>query len=124
MTTDELRLAAEMVVATGMNKDWADTIDAGAVAVCRAWLVEHPAGEAAPASEVERVARLMHAAYAEYGFTNEDWKFRSGTFEELTPDSRAAYLAVAAAVIADLPPPAPALDCGVEAMYRTVGGEG
>jgi hypothetical protein len=40
MTKEELRAAAEMVVATGMNKDWADTIDAGAVAVCRAWLAE------------------------------------------------------------------------------------
>ena len=52
-------------------------------------------------AEVERVARLMHAAYAEYGFTNGDWRFRSGSFEELAPDSRAAYRAVAAAVIAD-----------------------
>lgn len=45
MTTEELRFAAEMVVATGTNKDWADTIDAGAVAVCRAWLAEHPADD-------------------------------------------------------------------------------
>lgn len=41
MTNAELRAAAEMVVATGMHKEWADTIDAGAVAVCQAWLAEH-----------------------------------------------------------------------------------
>jgi hypothetical protein len=43
MTTAELRSAAEMVVATGTDKDWFDTIDAGALAVCRAWLAANPA---------------------------------------------------------------------------------
>ena len=35
---DKLRTAAELVIATGTNKDWYDTIDAGALAVARAWL--------------------------------------------------------------------------------------
>lgn len=45
MTTDKLRKDAEMVVATGMHKDWADSIDAGAVRVCRDWLRLHPADD-------------------------------------------------------------------------------
>ncbi len=51
MTTDELRAAAEMVVATGMHKDWADTIDAGAVEVCRDWLKDHPNDDNEPVTE-------------------------------------------------------------------------
>jgi hypothetical protein len=46
VTTQELWAAADMVVATGMSKDWADTIDAGAVAVCRDWLRLHAAADA------------------------------------------------------------------------------
>lgn len=51
MTTDELRAAAELVVATGTHKDWSDTIDAGALAVCRDWLRLHPADDGEPVTE-------------------------------------------------------------------------
>jgi hypothetical protein len=49
--TDDLRLAAELVVATGLDKDWADTIDEGALAVCRAWLADNPADSDLPVTE-------------------------------------------------------------------------
>lgn len=62
MSDSELRAAAEMVVATGTNKDWWDTIDAGALAVCRAWLAEHPADPADTVvlspEEIERIRQL------------------------------------------------------------------
>lgn len=45
MTEEELRWAAKAVVQMGESKTMFDTIDAGALAVCRAWLEEHPADD-------------------------------------------------------------------------------
>jgi hypothetical protein len=93
MSIDELRAAAEMVVATGMNKDWADSIDAGAVAVCRAWLAEHPEGDgeadlAAALAEVERLRARLAAIKTSWqdgvGQLDNPWRVRMA---ELIGDS-------------------------------------
>lgn len=56
----------------------------------------------ANAVEVERVARLMHAAYRDYKASDAvEWKTRVAPWEECSEACRAAYRAVAAAVIAD-----------------------
>ena len=55
----------------------------------------------ADAVEVERVARLMHAAYRDYKASDAvEWKTRVAPWEECGEACRAAYLAVAAAVVA------------------------
>lgn len=64
MNADELhalRVQAEMVAATGMDKDWADTIDAGALAVCRAWLAEHPPTDDGEMETREGIKRAIPA---------------------------------------------------------------
>jgi len=48
--TASLRQAAEMIIATGTDKDWFDTIDAGALRLADAWLAEHPADNDDPAT--------------------------------------------------------------------------
>lgn len=90
MTTEELRAAAELVVATGMHKDWADSIDEGAVAVCRDWLRRNPAGDAEPTE-----AQLLGAGFAKTDTHVVYYGRRHGAFEAVyVPGTKRLRLAI------------------------------